>query len=288
MINRRRSMFNLFPFKIVGLATLACRATIGMVLLVSLASFGPATSHAQDSDRLPGTLVICGGGRLPERIMSQFIQLAGGKDAVLVVIPTAGSDEGIDEEATAARWIESGIKNVSVLHTRDREQADDPAFVRPLQEATAVWISGGQQSRLADSYANTLVEDELLNVLKRGGVIGGSSAGAAIMSHVMIAGGRSEPSIKEGLPLLEHAIVDQHFLRRSRVERLCAAVEQHPDCIGLGIDEGTAVIVKDRIGTVVGDSYVVTIDAQKDAAPTIRVYHDRQQVEFRPSNVQNR
>lgn len=166
------------------------------------------------------------------------------------------------------------------MHTRDPEQANDPEFISPLLTATAVWISGGQQSRLATSYAGTRVEIELVKLLERGGVIGGTSAGAAIMSPVMIASGRDEPRIIKGLSLFTGTIVDQHFLKRSRMNRLIQAVSAHPDLIGVGIDEGTALVVQGQSCQVLGDSYVVLVEVNDEGSPRMRVLSDGDQVEL--------
>ena len=200
-----------------------------------------------DPKGISGSLVICGGGALPESVPKTFLQLAGGEKAKLVVVPTAGelADQKTEEEVTK-RWTELGAGTVKRLHTRDRKKANDPMFLVPLKEATGVWFEGGQQSRLAAAYQGTAFETELLNLLKRGGVIGGTSAGAAIQTRVMIASGRSKPNIQTGLDLLPGAIIDQHFSERNRLPRLKLAVKQHPECIGLGVDEGTALIVGSR------------------------------------------
>src|SRR5690606_9814305 len=108
-------------------------------------------------------------------------------------------------------WLERGIGAVEILHTRDRAVADTPEFTEPLRRATAVWLSGGAQSRLAEAYGGTAVEREILAVLARGGAVGGTSAGAAIQSPTMIAGGNPVPEIAQGFALLPGTIVDQHF-----------------------------------------------------------------------------
>jgi cyanophycinase len=154
---------------------------------------------------------------------------------------------------------------VSVLHTRDRDEANSPSFVQPLKQATAVWLTGGQQARLEEAYVGTAVEKELLRLLERGGVIGGTSAGAAIMSKVMIRRGDPIPEIGRGFDLARSAIIDQHALRRSRINRLMEAVRRHPDRIGLGVDEDTAIIVQDKQVEVVGDSYAVAVAADKNS-----------------------
>lgn len=197
-----------------------------------------------DPEGISGSLVIVGGGPLPEAAMTSFLKLAGGEKAKLVIVPTASTrvDDQSKEELTK-RWIDRGVNSATVLHTRDREEANNSEFLAPLKDATGVWFGGGQQSRLAEAYQGTGFETAVKDLLKRGGVVGGTSAGAAIQSRVMIASGTKEPNIKTGLDLLPGAIIDQHFTERNRLPRLRSAVKQHPECVGLGIDEGTALIV---------------------------------------------
>ena len=209
----------------------------------------PSAAGRIDPRGISGSLVIVGGGELPESAAKHFVSLAGGENAKLIIVPTAQSQpENLKAEALAKRWNNLGISSVTVLHAQSREEASDAKLVAPLKEATAVWFLGGQQSRLAAAYQGTAFEAELKKLLNRGGVIGGTSAGAAIQTRVMIASGQSEPDIQTGLDLLPGAIIDQHFTQRNRQPRLRLAVKQHPECVGLGIDEGTALIVGTNAG----------------------------------------
>ncbi len=137
--------------------------------------------------------------------------------------------------------------------------ADDPAFCAPLRSATGVWFGGGYQSLLADRYVDTLVQKCLHEVLARNGVVGGVSAGAALLSRVMIRDGDTIPVEARGLDLISDAIVDQHFLARNRLWRLEQMIDAHPDMIGLGVDEATALAIqlRDWRVRVVGESYVL-------------------------------
>ncbi|MDZ4784113.1 MAG: cyanophycinase [Planctomycetia bacterium] len=231
------------------------RIALGVCVLITGAT---ASAHAEDAPRaVAGNLVICGGGDLPSEVYGAFFRLAGGKQARIVVIPTAS--ESADEppsEVAMEPWQSLGAAQVERLHTRDRNVADQEAFIAPLRAATAVWIGGGDQSRLAEAYLGTTVERELAALLARGGTIGGTSAGAAIMSRVMIAGGNPRPEMAAGFDLLPGAIVDQHFLARNRATRLWQALAWNPNCFGVGIDEGTALVVQGRMMTVIGDSFV--------------------------------
>src|SRR5207244_2058174 len=118
--------------------------------------------------------------------------------------------------------------SVVILHTRDRKQADDAKFCEPLDAATAVWFSGGDQSRITAAYKGTLVEKKLHTLFARGGVIGGTSAGAAVLSDVMITGGNPKATTAAGFGFLPGFVVDQHFVKRDRKARLVGVLDAHP------------------------------------------------------------
>ena len=229
---------------------------------LSIASLLCAVAAAQvpDAPTARGACVLAGGGKLPPVVFARFLELAGGADARIVLVPTASqsADDDADNEETLQLYRErfAGAE-VTLLHTRDRERADDAAFCAPLRTATGVWFGGGDQNRLAEAYLGTRFEREVLAVLARGGVIGGTSAGTAIQSRVMIGGGMHPPEIATGFDCVPGAIVDQHFLKRQRLPRLLQALALHPGHVGIGIDEGTAAIVRGGDLDVVGDSKVV-------------------------------
>jgi len=208
-----------------------------------------------------GTLMICGGGKLPAAIRDQFCKLAGGPQARIVVIPTATARADRPEHLAdlLKDWKTCDVGSVQLLHTRSRQTADDPSFVRPLTEATGVWLTGGDQVFLTNAYLGTAVQAQLNGVLARGGVVAGTSAGAAVMSGVMIAGGKIKADVSRGFDFIKGAVIDQHFLKRNRMERLIGVLSSHPNLVGLGIDEGTALVVdvRDHLLSVLGDSYVV-------------------------------
>jgi cyanophycinase len=202
---------------------------------------------------VPGTLFLAGGGRLPPEVLTRFVVLAGGEAGRLVVIPTATARAAADDGAeTLAVWRERGLTDVVVLHTRDRTEADRPEFVAPLRTATAVWIGGGDQNRVAEAYLDTLVEAELRALLARGGVVGGTSAGTAVQSCLMIAGGRETARTARGFDHLPGFVLDQHFAARNRQARLAGVLAANPGHVGLGVDEGTALVVAGRRLDVVG------------------------------------
>lgn len=208
-------------------------------------------------DTSDGILIIAGGGMLPRNIKERFWNLAGDATSRIVVIP--GSPLEPARLAThEERWDDFETTSMTVLQAASRAEADDPNFSRALDSATGVWLGGGQQSWVAARYRGTLVHEKLKQVLDRGGVIGGTSAGAAIMSDVMIAGGKREPVADRGFGFFPEGIIDQHFLKRNRMTRLCRMLAEQPTLIGFGVDERTALIVE-RKGwrlSVIGDSYV--------------------------------
>ena len=204
-----------------------------------------------------GSLVIAGGGPLPESIIDRYFELAGGEKARIVVITTASIMAGTPEaEIRYARWLDRQPASLKFLHTRDRIAANTPEFSQTLLEANAVWFMGGNQNWLAEAFLGTLVEERCHDLLRRGGVIGGTSAGAAIMSKSMIAGGRETPIMASGFGFLDGTVIDQHFKKRNRQGRLMQALELRPGHVGIGIDESTALVIRGRTLEVVGDSDV--------------------------------
>ncbi len=242
-------MKKVIPVLIIIIVTLIINPTIN------------STTSGQDIQLAPKLFI--GGGALPETMYKEFRKLTG-PEAKLVVIPTA-SNRDVDVEKIQELWQSRGFQEVSILHTNDRKVASSTEFAEPLRTATAVWFSGGSQQRIAEAYIGTPVEKELYQLLQRGGVIGGSSAGAAIQTRIMIRGGDSQPKISTGLDLLPGAIIDQHFLKRNRISRLIAAIRTHPGLIGFGIDEGTAIVVYENECRIVGRSYVLRIELVEGA-----------------------
>ncbi len=242
--------------------------TVSLVLVLGLSAVAALrwwSNESAPSDGIDfrqrfkgGSLIISGGGRLPPEIRQRFVELAGGVSARIVVLPAFAADEK-QQAGLRDVWRPFGVTNVRVLQADSRVVADRPEFSEPIQSATGVWLSGGQQEWLATRYAGSKVESELQQLVKRGGVIGGSSAGAAVMSKVMIEQGLDTATMGTGLDLFPGAVIDQHFLKRSRLNRLLRVLEAQPALIGFGIDEGTALVVqvsKGRLG-VLGDSYVM-------------------------------
>ncbi|HET6882735.1 MAG TPA: cyanophycinase [Pirellulales bacterium] len=225
-----------------------------------LRSEGQTSLEAQVRPEPGGTLLICGGGKLPDELRRRFYDRAGGQESRIVVIP--GIYVGDDEELSQAflePWKRLGARSVQIVSAESPKVANTAAFVRAVAGATGVWLGGGDQEWLSATYAGTQIEREIKGVLNRGGVVGGSSAGAAVMSPLMIAGGRGNAVEASGLGLLPDTVIDQHLLRRNRLNRLLGVVSAHPDVIGFGVDErtGLEVCLRNNHLSVIGDSYVV-------------------------------
>lgn len=242
--------------RIVALA-LAMAATLTPP---ALAQSGPAR----------GSLVIVGGGRVGDEIYDRFIDLAGGVDAPIVVIPTAGeNDEEYNEfYGGLTGFRRAGAGKLTVLHTRDRNEANSEAFARTIREARGVWFEGGRQWRLADSYLNTRVHEELTALLARGGVIGGSSAGATILGDYLVRGDTRDNTTMmgdhtQGFAFLKGVGIDQHVLKRNRQFDMIEVIEAMPELLGIAIDESTAIVVQGDRFQVLGASYALIYDSRR-------------------------
>jgi cyanophycinase len=244
-----------------------------LVAAAGLALGGAAgTSRAQTVDNVlgfprqavanKGTLVMCGGGGgTPEEVFDEFVRLAGGKDARIVFIPSAGEFADVEHARIHfAEWEEYGCASLVYLDAKSRAEADTAAFVEPLKKATAVWIAGGDQERLARLCSGTKLATAVRDLLARGGVVGGISAGAAVMSQVMIRDGSNhEAAVGSGFGLIDGAIVDQHFSQRGRYARLLGLLEDRPNLVGLGVDEETSLIVQGNHLRVMGNARATVI-----------------------------
>ena len=237
-----------------------------------------ALATAQDVGPSRGALVIVGGAMKDPAIMERFIELAGGPEAPIVIIPTAGAGDHYDQYYPGARrWRKLGVEHVTVVHTRDRNVANSDAFVEPIQEARGVWFPGGRQWRLADAFLDTRTELELHKVLERGGVIGGSSAGATIQGSYLARGDTETNTIMmgdhvEGFSFLRNIAIDQHLLARNRHFDLIPVIEKYPHLLGIGLDEDTAIVVQGDRFEVVGQSVVAIYDYQRTLAGEGRFY----------------
>ena len=235
-----------------------------------------------------GTLVVVGGGNLDGTgIIEKFIQLAGGPDASFVIVPTAGGNRSPDgsvraykEEDVIGPWVKRGIRNVRMLHTHDPKVADTDAFAAVLRTANGVWFNGGRQWNIVDSYMNTLTYREFHNVLARGGVVGGSSAGATIQGDYLVRGAIAGPQImmtpekehERGFNFLRRTAIDQHINTRNRWDDLIPVIQKMPELLGLGLSEGTAIIVTGDRFEVMGTWKVAVHDNTRLYQPWEKPY----------------
>jgi cyanophycinase len=245
-----------------------CLTCFGL-LLVCINTTAPISSAPPQAAGLRrGALVIAGGGdRLREAgILQRFLTLAGGPDAPIVVIPTAGESAAYDSTWPGLSPLrDAGATSITLLHTTSRTVADTEAFVAPLLAARAVWIPGGRSWRLADSYLNTRTHHELKALLDRGGVVGGTSAGASILGSFVVRGDAKDTSLMvgdrvDGFGLLQSVAIDQHLLRRNRHFDLVDVIRARPQLLGIGVDENTALVVRGDWFEIVGESYVAIYD----------------------------
>lgn len=223
--------------------------------------------NAQTKGPQKGHLIIAGGALRDTSVFNKFIELAGGEKSHVVVIPTAGGYEVTEsrKERIVQQWKARGAQKVSVLHTESPEEANQEDFASVLDEATGVYFPGGRQWRLADSYLNTLVEKKLFDLLNRGGVIGGSSAGATIQGSYLARGDSKTNTImmgdhEEGLSFVSNIAIDQHTLARNRQFDMFEILKKKPELLGLSLDENTAIHVSGNQFEVLGESYVLVYD----------------------------
>ena len=211
-----------------------------------------------------GAVVAMGGGDTTPDIIARTIALAGGREAVVVVLPQASSAPDAGDGAVK-EWREAGAKDVRKIDFADRAAARTA-----LERATLIWITGGDQNRFMKALEGTGLDDVIRARHGAGAVVGGTSAGAAVLSEIMITGdadlqvlhsGRTVTA--QGLGIVRHVIVDQHFVRRQRHNRLISLVLDRPTAVGIGIDEATAAIVRGTRVEVIGRSAALVVDARK-------------------------
>lgn len=261
------------------------RAAIAAALLVATAvGARPAAAQGAPEYGPPaGKLLIVGGGNLEGTgIIEKFIALAGGPDKRFVIVPTAGGNRRPDgtpvpylEEQVVASWKARGLQHVRMLHTHDPKVADTEAFASILADADGVWFVGGRQWNIVDSYAGTRTFRAFHDVLKRGGVIAGSSAGATIQGAYLVRGATAgsdimmtdEPNHQEAFGFLRRSAIDQHIDARNRWDDLVPVIKRFPNLLGIGLSEGTAIIVEGDRFQVMGRWKVAVHDNTRVTQP---------------------
>jgi cyanophycinase len=228
---------------------------------------------ARSTGRTTPTLLIIGGAedRVGKAtVLRRFVRLSGGRRSRIVLIPTASSFEEEVVTAYTEVFTRLGAPEPAVVNPQHRLDAHDDKAVALIDQATGVFMSGGSQLKLSQRFPGTPLGDALHRAHDRGAVVGGTSAGASIMSQFMISMGdegvtprQRQSQLSAGLGLLEGVIIDQHFGQRSRYGRLMAMVASSPNLIGIGIDEDTAIEVRDRSTfTVHGAGAVFVLDCR--------------------------
>ena len=210
-------------------------------------------------------------------IFKEFIRRAGGAKARIVVLPQASGLKDTGDEYVR-KFMDMGVKRKPIsLEFRSRLDADLPQHLKAVRNASAIFIAGGTQMRLSFIIGGTKLEAELLEAYQRGCVIGGTSAGTAILSKVMLGYGRGGPTPREriaqfsqGFGFTDKIIFDQHFRQRDRLGRLAYAVAAHPGLLGVGVDENTAAIVEnDSKISVIGKGAVTIVDGMNITASDV-------------------
>jgi cyanophycinase len=239
---------------------------------------------AQSSGVAKGMLVLTG-GEFGKGVLERFVSLAGGPEASFVFIPSASSGIKLpsgfiyeppdsDTPDPKAREFEQelakffGVRRVTVLHTKSRRVADSEAFVEPLKRANGVWLGGGNAGRYADFFGGTRTEREIEAVLKRGGVIGGNSAGAIIAGSFIVRGRPDKPVLmakghERGFGYLKNVAINPHLTEAKRENELVNVLDAHPELLGIGIDEKAAIVVQGDVFEVIGEGRVAIYDNKK-------------------------
>lgn len=244
-------------------------------ILIFLAFFFSACQESEKTDGSLGKLFIIGGGKRPPEMIQRMILEAGfDQDGYIVILPMASSEPDTSVFYASRQFIEQGVSRIADFWFTQETEAS-ASQLDSLRNATLIYITGGDQNRFMEAIAGTAVEKAIKTCYMNGGMIAGTSAGAAVMSEKMITGNELRKSdyretfrtieannieLGTGLGFLTTAIVDQHFIWRSRHNRLITAVIEHPALIGIGIDEATAILVKGNVAEVIGESQVLVYE----------------------------
>ena len=233
------------------------RRMLSRALVLSVFLLLPVTAFAA-----PGALVVVGGGGTGPEIVTRALELSGGRNAIVAVLPQSSAEPDAGD-SSVKMWLEAGAKEAAKL------AFDDPQAAAKLRRATLIWMPGGDQNRFMKAIEGTGLDAVIRERYRAGATVGGTSAGAAVLADKMFTGDADLKSITsgatvvaKGLGIWPDVLIDQHFLKRQRDNRLISAVLDHPALVGVGIDEATAVIVKDATLEVVGLSSVVIVDAR--------------------------
>ena len=253
---------------------------VSVIVVLAAISLVPACLSAKPSAPRPkGHLFIVGGGDRDEPLMRRFVELAKGFGTGRIVVFTMASSVPLEVgPELVAEFRKYGVQDV-VYYQLTRDEAMKAASAKILDGVSAIWFSGGDQARLTAALLDTPIHTRMLEFYAAGGLLGGTSAGAAVMSEVMITGDEKRTTDENlnwqtveadnvvrvrGFGFVKNAIIDQHFLIRRRQNRLISLVLENPALLGAGIDESTAILVRpDGKWEVLGESQVYVLDARK-------------------------
>ena len=245
---------------------------------ITLALFFILCFSLANAQKPKGKLFIIGGGNRSDQLMQHVVDLAQFKKTDYIVVLPMSSEEPDSAYIYFRDQFKKLVPNPIVMLNFDKTTVQNPKLNDSLQKAKLIFISGGDQTRFMNVVANTPVFNSIHKAFQNGSIIAGTSAGAAVMSEKMITGNQKlekeysgtfdnirydNLETTPGLGLVTKAIIDQHFLRRSRYNRLISAMVEFPHLTGIGIDESTAIIVDDNTISVVGESEVIVMKNPK-------------------------
>lgn len=258
------------------------RGVLAAILLIGISgcALRPEMAAMGGTEEPRGWLVIEGGSYPVNPVVAEkFRELIGGADAKVLLVPTAMADSELNPELNAGAAKDLGLRNYELFDIRDRTQADKEEFASRIRGARGVWFGGGRPGRLADAYLGTRTHRELESFYKHGGVVGGSSAGAMILSSFLVRGGVESEDFRNliskknrvGFGFIPNAAIDVHVSQRPNGEGdLAQVVAAYPGLLGIGVDAGTAVVVHGNQFEVIGGPrarVTITDGQQHDGKP---------------------
>lgn len=222
------------------------------------------------TDEIKRQLVIIGGAEDKEGdciILREFVRRAGGTKAKIVIM-TAATELPREVGENYIRVFERlGAESARIIDTESREDASSSTALKAIEEATGIFFTGGDQARITNILKDTEIDAAIHKRYAEGFVVGGTSAGAAVMPDIMIVEGDSETNprinivdLGPGMGFLPGIVIDQHFSQRGRLGRLISALAQQPAVLGFGIDENTAMAITGDIVEVVGEGIITVVD----------------------------
>jgi len=231
-----------------------------------------------------GKLLIIGGGTIPDYMISKYVELAGGANAKFAIVPMASGEPVQSANSFKQKLVKAGCTRIEVIFAT-QATADNDSNKAKIKNVKAVFFTGGDQSKLTGALQGTGLLEDIKKIYYSGGIVAGTSAGAAVMSSIMITGKelvnkdtsnaynavlKNNLETAKGFGFISNAIVDQHFLKRKRFQRLLSLVLENTNLPGIGIDESTGIIVSpDNTIEVIGESLVMIIDARNNSGVTI-------------------